>query len=134
MSPRIALRGAGGIALLSALLFVAPPAFAGRADDQSTIFVSHAFGGRYQLDERPSDIPNGTSTNAVISKDRRVARLVAFQSLATDITKNADANKTWDVYVVQRAGVGAGSPSTGKDQNQGAANRGNPWVPGKYTL
>src|SRR5262249_6852285 len=31
-------------------------------------------------------------------------------------------------------GVPAGKPSTGKDQNQGSYNNGNPWVPGKYTL
>jgi hypothetical protein len=136
MPARFALPAAGAILLLAlaAALLVAPPGNAGRADDQLTIFISHTDGGRYKLDETPADIPNGTSTNAVISKDRRVARLVAFQSLATDITKNPDGNATWDVYVVQRAGVPAGKPSDGKDQNQGSANLGKPWIPGKRTL
>jgi hypothetical protein len=132
--PALPLAGAILLGLIGAALLFAATGRAGRADDQTTIFISHTAGGRYQLDERPSDIPNGTSTNAVISKDRRVARLVAFQSLATNITKNPDSNETWDIYVVQRAGVPAGKPSDGKDQNQGSFNTGKPWIPGKYTL
>jgi hypothetical protein len=133
--PALPLAGAVLLGLVAAALLFAATGRAGRGDDQTTSFISHTLGGRYQLDERPSDIPNGTSTNAVISKDRRVARIIAFQSLATNITSNADSNATWDVYVVQRGGgVPAGKPSDGRDQNQGAFNTGKPWIPGKYTL
>jgi hypothetical protein len=91
---------------LVALLVGASPAAAGdRA--QSTELVSMAAGG---------GTPNGPSTNAVISADRRYSRLIAFESEATNLV-TGDTNGQKDIFVIHRAG-GYG--------NDGAEWRGRP--------
>jgi hypothetical protein len=63
---------------------------------QSTKLISHAFTG-------VNKVPNGPSTNAVISNDRRWARIVAYQSDASNIVRG-DTNRQTDVFAVRRAG------------------------------
>jgi hypothetical protein len=84
------------LALLAATLALAPPAQAvsDRASQQTTVLVSRA---------RDGGLPNGASTNAVISRDRRWARLIAFQSDASNLVKG-DTNGFTDVFAVRRAG------------------------------
>ena len=65
-----------------------------RAALQSTDLISRSVSG---------GIPNGPSTNAVISGDRRYARLIAFESTATNLV-NGDTNGVKDVFVVTRGG------------------------------
>jgi hypothetical protein len=71
------------------------PLDAARARDrqQSTQLVSRALDG---------GTPNGPSTNAVISNDRRYSRIVAFESEASDLVRS-DSNGVKDVFVVRRA-------------------------------
>ena len=65
-----------------------------RAELQSTDLVSRSVSG---------GIPNGPSTNAVISGDRRYSRLIAFESEASDLV-GGDSNGLKDVFVVVRGG------------------------------
>ncbi len=65
------------------------------------------------------DIPNGPSTNGVISGDRRWARIIAYQSTASDIVLG-DVNRVSDVFAVRRAGH--------------FGNRGTRWQIGKTRL
>jgi hypothetical protein len=48
-------------------------------------------------------VPNGPSTHGVISGDRRYARIIAFQSDASDIVRG-DTNRVTDVFAVRRGG------------------------------
>lgn len=65
-----------------------------RADLQSTDLISRSTSG---------GIPNGPSTNAVISGDRRWSRLIAFESEASNLVAG-DVNGHEDVFVVVRGG------------------------------
>jgi hypothetical protein len=65
-----------------------------RADLQSTELISRSLSG---------GLPDGPSTNAVISGDRRYARLIAFESTATNLT-DGDTNGQKDVFAVVRGG------------------------------
>jgi hypothetical protein len=78
--------------------------------EQSTVLISHALGG---------GIPNGPSTNAVISNDKRYARVIAFQSQASNLVKN-DTNGQQDVFAVFRVGH--------------VGNNGSPWQGGATRL
>jgi hypothetical protein len=89
---------------------LAPTSAAGRASEQTTQLISRAIDG---------GIPNGPSTNAVISDDKRYARLIAFQSDASDLVPG-DTNGATDVFMVRRAG------SIGND--------GAPWQEGQTPL
>ena len=96
---------------LVALAAVAPAASASdRAALQSTDLVSRAFDG---------GMPNGASVNPAISQDRRFARLIAFESDATNLVAG-DTNGQRDVFVVQRDGS--------------LGNNGSPWSVGSTTL
>src|SRR5215212_8003011 len=64
-------------------------------------------------------VPNGASTNGVISNDRRRARVIAYESNATDIVRG-DTNRLTDVFAVKRKGP--------------VNNRGTRWRPGKTIL
>jgi hypothetical protein len=64
-------------------------------------------------------VPNGGSTNPVISGDRRYARILAFQSHASDLVKG-DSNDRQDVFAIRR---------TGDIDNEGSV-----WKPGKTIL
>src|SRR3954453_20805146 len=82
-------------AVTAALLLAAPAGAASdRASQQTTLLISRA---------RDGGLPNGQSTNAVISRDRRWARLIAYQSDASNLTKG-DTNGFTDVFAVRRAG------------------------------
>ena len=64
-------------------------------------------------------VPDGPSTNPVISGDRRYARVIAFQSAASNLVAG-DTNGRTDVFAIERGGT--------------FANEGTPWVPGKTIL
>jgi hypothetical protein len=68
---------------------------------------------------RHGHTPNGPSTHGVISGDRRYARVIAFQSEASDLVAG-DTNRVSDVFAIRRAG------SFGND--------GSPWHGGKPIL
>lgn len=53
--------------------------------------------------DRHGDTPNGPSTHGVISGDKRYARMLAFQSEASDLV-NGDGNGVSDVFLIRRAG------------------------------
>ena len=71
-----------------------PPATAAAVREQSTQLISRALDG---------GLPNGPSTNAVISNDKRYSRAIAFESEASDLVRG-DTNGQKDVFVVKRAG------------------------------
>ncbi len=81
-----------------------------RADLQTTELISRSVGG---------GIPNGPSTNAVISGDRRYARLIAFESTASNLVEG-DTNGHKDVFAVVRGGR--------------YSNVGEEWQPGRTRL
>ena len=60
----------------------------------TTFLISRALGG---------GVPNGPSTDPVISNDKRYARAIAFQSEASDLVRG-DTNGVSDVFVVRRTG------------------------------
>ena len=77
---------------------------------QSTYLISQALGG---------GIPNGPSSHAVISNDKRYARVIAFQSQASNLVRN-DVNGQEDVFAVFRSGH--------------IGNNGAPWKAGRTRL
>ena len=93
-------------ALLGLLVTVAIAAPA-QAQDQTTTLISRAADG---------GTPNGPSINAVISGDRRYARVIAYESEATDIVRG-DTNGVKDVFAVKRRGSinNKGTPWSGGD-------------------
>ena len=110
-SRRLARALTGAVALALALLGLAGPAgAASRTSYYDTFLLSRATDGA---------LPNGSSTNGVISQDGRIARAVAFQSDASNLVP-ADADGTTDVFVIERA------PGFGPD--------GSPWTPGRTRL
>jgi hypothetical protein len=100
---------ATGLALALALL-AAPAALADRSGLQSTQPISVAMDG---------GAPNGDSLNPAISGDRRFARLVAFESDASNLVPG-DTNGQRDVFVVERGGS--------------FGNNGSPWQVGATRL
>jgi hypothetical protein len=64
-------------------------------------------------------VPNGASTNPVISGDRRTSQLIAFESQASDLVRG-DTNDVKDLFVVRRAGS--------------FGDKGTPWRPGNTQL
>ena len=93
---RTRLRHAVAACALSAcaLAGAAPASAQERADLQSTELISRSLSG---------GVPNGPSTHAVISGDRRYSRLIAFESEASDLVPG-DVNGVKDVFVVVRGG------------------------------
>jgi hypothetical protein len=105
------VRRAYPIAIAAAILSLAPEAGAKeRHELQSTQLISRSIDG---------GTPNGPSTNAVISQDRRWSRYVAFESEASNLVRN-DTNGFKDVFVVRRAGS--------------FRNNGSKWLRGRTTL
>jgi hypothetical protein len=99
---------AAAVALLAAL---APAGdSAGQDRDQTTTLISRSASG---------GVPNGPSTNGVISNDLRYARLIAFQSDGSDVVAG-DTNGVTDVFAVKRGGS--------------FSNKGTPWQPGGTVL
>ena len=94
MPPALTRRRAGAFALAAATLIAPATAHAGAERSQSTLLISRALDG---------GMPNGQSTNAVISNDRRYARVIAFESDASNLVAG-DTNGQRDVFAVRRAG------------------------------
>jgi hypothetical protein len=83
-----------GSALVGALLLTAlVPAAADAAGTRTTFLLSKSAAGGY---------PDGPSRNPAISHDQRIARLMAYESDATNILPG-DTNGQTDIFVVQRA-------------------------------
>jgi len=87
---RTTCRQAAALSLLAAFAAAAPA----QAQDQTTTLISRAADG---------GTPNGPSVNPVISGDRRYARVIAFQSMASDLVRG-DTNGASDVFAVKRRG------------------------------
>src|SRR3954467_10014570 len=83
------------VTVAAAIAAPAAQANAARESAQNTLLISRSMDG---------GVPNGPSTNAVISNDRRWARAIAFQSDASNIVAG-DTNGVSDVFVVRREGV-----------------------------
>jgi hypothetical protein len=86
--------------------------------EQSTLLISRATGPQVRSSEDGA-LPNGPSTNPVISNDKRYARMIAFESEASNLVPG-DVNGVKDVFAVKR---------TGRIDNDGA-----PWRPGRMIL
>jgi hypothetical protein len=71
-----------------------PPVQSAGKRVQDTTLISRALGG---------GLPNAPSTNAVISNDRRWARIIAFQSDASNLVPG-DTNGVSDVFFTRRTG------------------------------
>jgi hypothetical protein len=100
-------------AALAALIAVASPQgqqAAHAAGTPTTFLISRAVTG---------GLPNGPSTNGVISNDKRYARAIAYQSDASNIVRG-DTNQATDVFVVRRTGH--------------IDNEGTPWTIGATSL
>ena len=82
-----------GALAAAALLSVAVPAAADAAGTRTSFLLSRSAAGGY---------PDGPSRNPAISHDQRIARLMAYESDATNIVAG-DTNGTTDIFVVQRA-------------------------------
>ncbi len=104
----------GSLGLLTVAVAVAvggsPAATAASSREQSTALISRSLDG---------GVPNGASTHAVISNDKRYARAIAFESDASNLV-NGDSNGQRDVFAVLRTG------SIGND--------GSDWKPGRTVL
>jgi hypothetical protein len=77
---------------------------------QDTRLISRSFRG---------GVPNGPSGHAVISGDRRFARIIAFDSRASNLV-HRDKNGTSDVFIIKRA--------------RPFGNKGSRWTPGSTKL
>src|SRR3990170_3631856 len=99
---------------LSFLAFLAASDVASAGRRQTTELISRAADG---------GTPNGPSSNAVISGDRRYARIVAFQSAATDLVAG-DTNGFEDVFAVPRGGSVNNSGTAWEGDNTVLVSRG----------
>jgi Tol biopolymer transport system component len=80
-------------AALCAAVLPAGTAFAQADSNRTTFLLSRAYDG---------GLPNGVSRNASVSHDQRIARVIAYESDATNIVPG-DTNGLTDVFVAQRA-------------------------------
>src|SRR4051812_44133894 len=81
--------------LLAGAALLTLPAAAGAAErEQTTSLISHA---------RDGGMPNGASSHAVISNDKRYARVIAYESDASNLVAR-DTNGAKDVFAVMRSG------------------------------
>jgi hypothetical protein len=103
---------------LPAVPLLAVLALPSAASAQSTSLISRAADG---------GAANGASTNAVISGDRRYARIIAFESDATNLVRG-DTNGQKDVFAVKRSGSinNRGTPWSGGDAILVSRGRGGP--------
>jgi hypothetical protein len=105
-----AAAASGAAALLLAVGAPSAGAAPSRADLQDTLLISRSMTG---------GVPNGPSSHAVISNDKRYARVIAYESEATDLVPG-DTNGVKDVFATRRTGS--------------ANNMGSPWSPGPARL
>src|SRR3954451_11562299 len=105
-----AATASGAAAVLLAVGAASAGAAPSRADLQDTLLISRSLSG---------GVPNGPSTHAVISNDKRYARVVAYESEASDLVPG-DTNGVKDVFATRRVGS--------------ANNLGSPWSPGPARL
>jgi hypothetical protein len=89
-----ALVAAAMAVLVTAALASASAPTVHAARFQTTTLISRSLTGGTQ---------NGASTNPVISGDRRYARIIAFESLASNLV-SGDANNQRDVFAIKRGG------------------------------
>lgn len=82
-----------GVLVGAVALSAAVPAVADAAGVRTTFLLSRSATGGY---------PDGPSRNPTVSHDQRIARLMAYESDATNILPG-DTNGTTDIFVVQRA-------------------------------
>ena len=118
----LAVFGTTGALVSSAIAAADLSSAAKREEQQYTQLISVSAGSRPQqgisgLGE--GDLPNGASTNPVISNDKRYARLIAFESEASNLVPG-DVNGQKDVFAIQRAGP--------------VGNNGSAWRPGRTIL
>jgi hypothetical protein len=106
--PRVRIRRAALLASLPLTLVASAPATARK---HSTKLISRGLHGHR---------PNGPSSHPVVSGDRRFARIIAFESKASNLVRG-DGNRTRDVFFIRRAG---------SFHN----NKGPPWKPGHTRL
>jgi hypothetical protein len=112
-SSQLTLAAVAALTLIVVAAAAAPasrPAREAAAREQSTLLISRALDG---------GVPNGASTNAVISGDKRFARAIAFESDASNLVPG-DTNGVKDVFVALRAGP--------------IGNTGSPWRPQRTVL
>jgi hypothetical protein len=84
-----------------AILVAAPAAFGHHDDKDTTIYLPDST--TYLLSKSTAgQIPNGPSRNPAISQDQRIAKVLAFESDASDIVAN-DVNNATDVFFIRRA-------------------------------
>jgi hypothetical protein len=105
--------GAAASAAAALLLAAGAPTAAAapsRADLQDTLLISRSMSG---------GLPNGPSSHSVISNDKRYARVIAYESEASDLVPG-DTNGVKDVFATRRTGR--------------ANNIGTPWNPGAARL
>jgi hypothetical protein len=81
------------VALSTLALLSSPPGHA-KTSARTTFLLSRAADGGF---------PNGDSRNAAVSHDQRIARVMAYESDASNIV-NGDVNNATDVFVVRRQG------------------------------
>jgi hypothetical protein len=81
------------VALSTLALISTAPAHA-RTSERTTYLLSRAADGGF---------PNGDSRNPAVSHDQRIARVMAYESDASNIV-NGDVNNATDVFVVRRQG------------------------------
>jgi len=92
----------------------APSATVDTERNQTTSLISRGLHGRP---------PNGESAHAVISGDRRYARVIAFDSKASNLVRR-DRNGTTDVFIVRRAGSFGNNGSRWKPRRTKLISRG----------
>lgn len=97
----------------------ASPTTSAAKRDQNTLLISRATSHGGARSSGQGDVPNGSSTNPVISNDRRYARVIAFESEASDLVRG-DTNGVKDVFAIKRSGP--------------IGNNGSPWRPGRTIL
>jgi hypothetical protein len=81
-------------AALSTLALISTAPAHAKTSERTTFLLSRAADGTF---------PNGDSRNAAVSHDQRIARVMAYESDASNIV-NGDVNNTTDVFIVRRQG------------------------------
>ena len=111
LAPRVVPAALGALVLAALIVLAAslPQPAVGQRNTTTTLISRDTGGGT----------PNGPSTNAVISGDLRYARIIAFESEASDLV-GGDTNGHKDVFAIRRAGS--------------FGNNGSVWRPGDTQL